>query len=73
MSTTFTANPAPPPDRFRNGDIWRGPSGRLYSVGMQLGMAPPLCILRPCGSGLPVYLRSISTRGWTRTSWGGQP
>lgn len=82
-SSTFTSNPAPKPDRFRDGDIWRSPSGRLYAVGSTQGMAehlcmqgiaPHLCMLRPCGhSCLPRLVSRTSTRDWTRTSWGGQP
>jgi len=70
---TFTASTAPPADRFRNGDIWRGPDGRLYSVGWHEGLAQPLCSLRPCGWGLPMVRRRVSTRGFERSSWGGAP
>lgn len=70
---TFTTNPAPPADRFRNGDIWRAPNGHLFSVGSQQGLSSPLCILRPCGWGRSFFARRIGTKGWQRTSWGGQP
>lgn len=71
-TTTFTANAVPPPDRFRNGDIWRGPNGHLYSVGSQQGLASSVCMLRPCGWGLPVMMARTGTRGWSRSSWGRQ-
>lgn len=32
MSTTFTASPAPPADRFRPGDLWLGPDGNPYRI-----------------------------------------
>lgn len=74
MSTTFTAgSPAPLAERFRNGDIWRAPNGRLYAVGSQQGLSPGIAALRPCGWGETIYRRWFSTTGWTRATWGRQP
>lgn len=73
-SSTFTSNPAPEPDRFRDGDIWLSPAGRLFAVyGMQ-GIASHLCMLRPCGHSCQSRIaRRTNINSWTRTSWGGQP
>jgi hypothetical protein len=84
--STFTSNPAPKPDRFRDGDIWRSPNGDLFAVCSLQGMAEdlcmlrplcklrPLCLLRPCGHSCQSRLvRRTSTMDWTRTSWGGKP
>lgn len=73
-SSTFTANPAPEPDRFRDGDIWRSPNGKLFAVCSMQGIASHLCALRPCSHSCQLRLaRRTSTMDWTRTSWGGQP
>jgi len=76
MTFAPAAIPKPPPDRFRNGDFWRGPDGNLYAVCdvRWLDARSHLrCTLRPIGHGIPVDRGRHQVTGWTRVSWGGLP
>jgi hypothetical protein len=76
MTFTPAPIPQPPPDRFRDGDFWRGPDGNLYAVGpvqrRESGMRLA-CTLQPTGRGVPAHHYRHHVRGWTRVSWGGRP
>jgi len=69
---SFMPATTPIADRFRDKDIWRAPNGHLYSVNSQMGLPNPLCVLRPCTVGVPLYMRRTNVRGFKRTSWGGK-
>ena len=75
MTFAPAAIPKPPPDRFRNGDFWRGPDGNLYAVRDPVwhDACSYLCRLRPVGNGIPAYYGRNKVTGWTRVSWGGRP
>lgn len=66
---TFAGARTPPPDRFRDGDFWRDPLGRLHSVRPAAGI-PGGCLLRPISGGHSLLLRRVAVRGWVRSSWG---
>jgi hypothetical protein len=76
MTFAPAAIPKPPPDRFRDGDFWRGPDGNLYAV-RSIQSRDPVgdlrCTLRPAGFGIPAHRYRSAVRGWTRVSWGGRP
>jgi len=69
----FTANAAPPPDRFRLRDIWRCPDGHLHAVShTRLASSGEFVALSPVGLGVRKYLRSQQVpAGWQRRTWGG--
>jgi hypothetical protein len=62
----------PRPDRFRRGDHWTGPNGRVYVVRGLRTMHEHVC-LAPLIGGPHVLMRCDSVRGFRRVKWGGKP
>lgn len=69
---TFTTNPMPPADRFRPGDVWRSPDGRLHTVTRLDSLRGPCVLLSPCGRGRSQVIYPGSVDGWQRQTWGGK-
>lgn len=71
MSPTYTADPAPRADRFRPGDLWRRPDGRICSV-WRLRNLPSHVSLRPLDGSHHSLMRIDDVAGHRRTKWGGK-
>ena len=72
-ASAFTPTRSPRADRFRPGDIWRGPDGKLYGVRAVRGL-PEHVRLVPTGLGRPSVLEArCRVQQWRRSSWGGEP
>lgn len=68
--TAFIGARQPRPNRFREGDTWRGPEGRTYQV--KRAHDDGRVLLSPVGWNIPLCLKETAVQGFTRIHWGGQ-
>lgn len=70
VDAAFTALQEPSANKFRIGDRWLGPEGRIYNV--QPGFRPGLVTLQPLSYNVPLFLKEDSVRHFRRMQWGGK-
>ena len=70
MNPALAPSTAPPPDRFRSGDLWCGPDRRLYRIRACSAVRGAVSLVDATGRH---ELRSAeSVLGFSRQRWGGR-